>query len=56
MCTNYVTTPRDEIQQRLGLLTPTFDYRAELWPGYKGPILIGDFEWRPAVFGLIPQG
>ncbi|NLD54354.1 MAG: SOS response-associated peptidase [Burkholderiaceae bacterium] len=54
MCTNYVTTVRDEIRQRLDLEPPTFDYEAELWPGYKGPILIGDMEWRLALFGLVP--
>jgi len=54
MCTNYITTVRDEIRQRLDLDPPTFDYEPELWPGYKGPMLIDDFEWRLAVFGLVP--
>jgi putative SOS response-associated peptidase YedK len=54
MCTNYVTTVRDEIRERLDLQPPTFEYDAELWPGYKGPILIGGFEWRLAMFGLVP--
>ena len=54
MCTNYVTTVRDEIRQRLNLDPPTFDYEPELWPGYKGPMLIGEFEWRLAMFGLVP--
>ena len=54
MCTNYVTTVRDEIRDRLNLAPPTFDYPPELWPGYKGPMLIGDFEWRLAMFGLVP--
>jgi putative SOS response-associated peptidase YedK len=54
MCTNYVTTVRDEIRERLHLNPPTFDYEPELWPGYKGPMLIGDFEWRLAMFGLVP--
>ena len=54
MCTNYVTTVRDEIRVRLNLEPPTFDYEPELWPGYKGPMLIADFEWRLAVFGLVP--
>ncbi len=26
---------------------PTFDYVDELWPGYKGPLLIGGFECGP---------
>ncbi|MBA3479235.1 MAG: SOS response-associated peptidase family protein [Lautropia sp.] len=26
----------------------------ELWPGYKGPLLIGGFEWRLAMFGMVP--
>ena len=54
MCTNYVTTVRDEIRQRLDLDPPTFDYEPELWPGHKGPMLIGDNEWRLAMFGLVP--
>jgi putative SOS response-associated peptidase YedK len=54
MCTNYVTTVRDEIRERLDLEPPTFDYVPELWPGYKGPLLVGDFEWRLAMFGLVP--
>jgi putative SOS response-associated peptidase YedK len=54
MCTNYVTTVRDEIRERLDLEPPTFSYEAELWPGYKGPILIGEQEWRLAMFGLVP--
>lgn len=54
MCTNYVTTSRDLIRERLDLDPPTFEYRAELWPGYKGPILIGDWEWREAMFGMVP--
>ena len=54
MCTNYLTPAADEIQHWLGLLAPTFDYRSELWPGYKGPILLAGQAWRLAVFGLIP--
>ena len=54
MCTNYVPTSRDLIRERLDLNPPTFDYPAELWPGYKGPMLIGDFEWRLACFGMVP--
>jgi putative SOS response-associated peptidase YedK len=54
MCTNYVTTVRDEIRLRLNLEPPTFEYEPELWPGYKAPMLIGDFEWRLALFGLVP--
>ena len=54
MCTNYVTTVRDEIRDRLNLQPPTFEYEPELWPGYKGPMLIGDFEWRLAMFGMVP--
>jgi putative SOS response-associated peptidase YedK len=54
MCTNYVTTVRDEIRQRLDLDPPTFDYEPELWPGHKGPMLIGENEWRLAMFGLVP--
>jgi putative SOS response-associated peptidase YedK len=54
MCTNYVTTVRDEIRERLNLNPPTFDYEPELWPGYKGPLLFGNFEWRLAMFGLVP--
>ena len=54
MCTNYVTTVRDEIRERLNLNPPTFDYEPELWPGYKGPMLIGDFEWRLPMFSLVP--
>jgi putative SOS response-associated peptidase YedK len=54
MCTNYVTTVRDEIRTRLNLEPPTFDYEPELWPGFKGPILVGGLEWRLAMFGLVP--
>lgn len=54
MCTNYVATVRDEIRDRLNLQPPTFEYEPELWPGYKGPMLIGDFEWRLAMFGMVP--
>ena len=42
----------DEIRERLNLNPPTFEYEPELWPGYTGPMLIGDFEWRLAMFGL----
>lgn len=55
MCTNYVTTVRDQIRDRLGLQPPAFEYPAELWPGYKGPMLIAGFEWRLAMFGLTPS-
>ena len=54
MCTNYTTTVCDEIRDRLNLNPPTFEYEPELWPGYKGPMLIRDFEWRLAMFGMVP--
>jgi putative SOS response-associated peptidase YedK len=54
MCTNYVSTVRDEIRDRLNLTPPTFEYEPELWPGYMGPMLIRDFEWRHAMFGMVP--
>jgi hypothetical protein len=54
MCTHYVTTVRDEIRDRLNLQPPTFEYEPELWPGYKGPMLVAGFEWRLAMFGMVP--
>lgn len=54
MCTNYRPASGDLIRDSLDLVEPTFEYRVELWPGYRGPILIGDWEWREAVFGLVP--
>ncbi len=54
MCTNYVPSSRDLIREHLQIQLPTFDYVDELWPGYKGPLLIGGFEWRLAMFGMVP--
>jgi putative SOS response-associated peptidase YedK len=42
------------VRTRLNLNVPTFEYEEELWPGSKGPMLIGDFEWRLAMFGMVP--
>jgi len=54
MCTNYVPSSRDLIREHLQIQLPTFDYVDELWPGYKGPLLIGGLEWRLAMFGMVP--
>jgi len=54
MCTNYVRSSRDLIREHLQQEMPTFEYEPELWPGYKGPILISGLEWRLAMFGMVP--
>ncbi len=50
MCANYEPISRSRAQL-LNLLEPTFDYKADLYPGYGGPILIATehgIEWRSA--------
>ncbi len=59
MCTNYVPGRKDLMREQLAMPEPTFDYRAETWPGYSAPMLLleseaNEVQWREAVFGLIP--
>lgn len=57
MCANYEPIARSRAQL-LNLLEPTFEYKADLYPGYGGPILIATehgIEWRSARFGLVPN-
>lgn len=57
MCANYEPIARSRAQL-LNLLEPTFEYIADLYPGYGGPILIAiehGIEWRFARFGLVPN-
>ena len=55
MCANYEPIAKSRVQL-LNLFEPTFDYKADIYPNYAGPILFskrGDIEWRLARFGLI---
>ena len=62
MCTNYRPTSRDLLADRLGASAPTFEYVAEVFPGYAAPLLrraharagAGEIECVKACFGLIP--
>lgn len=55
MCANYEPIKRSQAIQ-LGLLEPTFEYKADIFPSYAGPIVFskrGNLEWRLARFGLV---
>lgn len=57
MCANFKPL-RPALSPILDLFPPTFDYKAEVYPGYNSPILVNHknhMEWREALFGLIPQ-
>lgn len=57
MCANYEPIRRSRAQF-LNLYEPTFEYKADLFPGYDGPIIISTeqgLEWRSARFGLVPN-
>lgn len=56
MCANYQPIHAGRAHL-LDLFEPTFEYKAELYPGDISPILISPeqkIEWRAARFGLIP--
>ena len=43
---------------QLGLFEPTFEYKADIYPGYDCPLIFstGDaIEWREVKFGLVPK-
>lgn len=57
MCANYEPIKRSQATQ-LGLFEPTFDYKADIYPGYDCPLIFstGDtIEWREVKFGLVPK-
>ncbi|AXI02808.1 SOS response-associated peptidase family protein [Aquirhabdus parva] len=58
MCANYEPIRPSEIIN-LGLVQPRFDFVKEAYPADLCPILISglqdDFEWRQALFGLVPE-
>lgn len=59
MCSNYETPKRDQYLDELEWPIPTFEYRAEAYPGYLAPIRLlahetGEAELREAMFGLVP--
>jgi putative SOS response-associated peptidase YedK len=57
MCTNYRPTARDLLAERMGVVTPSFTYPEEAWPGYAAPLLRqrnGALECVGAGFGLVP--
>ncbi|MFW2039268.1 SOS response-associated peptidase family protein [Acinetobacter ursingii] len=57
MCANYEPIKRSQAIQ-LGLFEPTFEYKADIYPGYDCPLIFstGDaIEWREVKFGLVPK-
>lgn len=68
MCTNYVPTPKDRLQDWFDVPRPEFDYPEEAYPLYRVPMICragpgmtheGMAEHRrvclPALFGLVPH-
>jgi putative SOS response-associated peptidase YedK len=56
MCANYEPISKDRVHL-LDLLEPTFDYKADIYPGYDCPLIFskdGHIEWRQVKFGMIP--
>ena len=58
MCTNYIPSSREFIQEKLSV-KPVFAFKAETFPGYDAPIVrkvfdSGELECVPARFGLVP--
>lgn len=57
MCANYEPINKSQAIQ-LGLFEPTFEYKADIYPGYDCPLIFstGDaIEWREVKFGLVPK-
>lgn len=57
MCANYEPIKKSQAIQ-LGLFEPTFEYKADIYPGYDCPLIFstGDaIEWREVKFGLVPK-
>lgn len=55
MCANYEPISKDRVHL-LDLFEPTFEYKADIYTNYAGPILFsknGTIEWRLARFGLV---
>lgn len=57
MCTDYRPPEKRDLDQWFDhkLPPPTFDCAPEVFPGMRGPIVIGGYEWRDAVFGMMPH-
>lgn len=56
MCANFKPL-RPAFAPQFDLFPPSFDYKAEIYPGQSCPILVNyknHMEWREATFGLIP--
>ncbi|MFW1952085.1 SOS response-associated peptidase family protein [Acinetobacter beijerinckii] len=57
MCANYEPIRRSQVLQ-LKLLEPSFDYSADIYPGYDCPLLFApeeQLEWRQVKFGMVPR-
>ncbi|MDH2484584.1 SOS response-associated peptidase [Acinetobacter baumannii] len=56
MCANYEPISKDRVHL-LDLFEPTFEYKADVYPGYDCPLIFskdGHIEWRQVKFGMIP--
>lgn len=57
ICANYEPIKKSQAIQ-LELFKPTFEYKADIYPGYDCPLIFstGDaIEWREVKFGLVPK-
>lgn len=60
MCANFLAMQAAHAAL-FGMPIPTFDYKAEIYPHYNAPLIFknvinnNSWEWREAVFGLIPK-
>lgn len=63
MCTNYVPTRGDRLQEYFDVLAPPVEFREQAYPGYLAPIIrapdldgpLSDRQAVAACFGLIPR-
>lgn len=56
MCANYEPISKVRVHL-LDLFEPTFEYKADIYPGYDCPLIFskdGHIEWRQVKFRMIP--
>jgi len=54
MCTNYIPIPRDFVREKLDLQRRPSSTVTNSGLVNLGPRLIRDYEWRLAIFGMVP--
>lgn len=61
MCADYTPSPKQQIEDSFGVLSPQLDLPPEAWPGYMASILRGSLEApgklevASAMFGMVPH-